>query len=59
MQRVSILKRKFSAKPYKKEKKKTLQEDELNRITDEKKFWNTMKSFLDDKITAHSKYFSF
>ena len=47
--------RNFCSKLYKKERKKYYERLDLNNVTDNKKFWKTVKSFLSDKVTTFPK----
>ena len=44
--------RSFCSKLYKKERKKYYERLDLNNVTDNKKFWKTVKPFLFDKVTT-------
>ena len=44
--------RNFCSKLYKKERKKYYERLDLNNVTDNKKFWKTVKPFLSDKVTT-------
>ena len=48
--------RNFCSKLYKKERKKYYERLDLNNVTDNKKFWKTVKPFLSDKTTLFRKY---
>ena len=47
--------RNFCNKLYKKERKKYYERLDLNNVTDDKKFWKTVKTFLPDKVTTFPK----
>ena len=47
--------RNFCSKLYKKERKKYYERLDLNNVTDNKKFWKTVKPFLSDKVTTFPK----
>ena len=44
--------RNFCSKLYKKERKKYYERLDWNNVTDNKKFWKTVKPFLSDKVTT-------
>ena len=44
--------RNFCSKLYKKERKKYYERLDLNNVTDNKKFWKTVKPFFSDKVTS-------
>ena len=44
--------RSFCSKLYKKERKKYYERLDWNNVTDNKKFWKTVKPFLSDKVTT-------
>ena len=47
--------RNFCSELYKKERKKYYERLDLNNVTDNKKFWKTVKPFLSDKVTTFPK----
>ena len=47
--------RSFCTKLYKKERKNYYEKLDLNKFTDNKEFWKTIKPFLSDKVTTFSK----
>ena len=47
--------RNFCSELYKKERKKYYERLDLNNVTDNKKFWKTVKPFLFDKVTTFPK----
>ena len=47
--------RNFCGKLYKKERKKYYERVHLNNVTDNKKFWKTVKLFLSGKVTNFSQ----
>lgn len=40
---------------HKKERRKYYEQLDLNKVTDEKELWKTIKPFLSDKVTTFSK----
>lgn len=40
---------------HKKERRKYYEQLDLNKVTDEKELWKTIKAFLSDKVTTFSK----
>ena len=47
--------KKFCSRLYKKERKKFLDKLDIKLVTDNKKFWTTIKPFLSHKISKSSK----